>query len=132
MGDSNDNNIISITGSNSVINGSLIAIPSTIISTNGYESNLSSNIQIGYTTSSDPLGPDEYGYYIYDENDSNYQWFPDYDWIEIDPDYGGDGIELSIYDVIKGCEQFQDYKNVRLGIDWFQRFNADAYMILLD
>ena len=41
-------------------------------------------------------------------------------------------LELSIYDVIKGCEQFQDYKNVRLGIDWFQRFNADAYMILLD
>ena len=41
-------------------------------------------------------------------------------------------LELSIYDVIKGCEQFQDYKNVRLGIEWFQRFNADAYMVLLD
>ena len=42
------------------------------------------------------------------------------------------GLELSIYDTIKGCEQFQDYKNVRLGIEWFQRFNADAYMVLLD
>ena len=41
-------------------------------------------------------------------------------------------LELSIYDTIKGCEQFEDYENVRLGIDWFQRFNADAYMILLD
>jgi len=41
-------------------------------------------------------------------------------------------LELSIYDTIKGCEQFQDYKNVRLGIEWFQRFNASAYMILLD
>ena len=51
--------------------------------------------------------------------------------------FGGDSVklnalELSIYDTILGCEQFQDYKNVRLGIDWFQRFNADAYMILLD
>ena len=41
-------------------------------------------------------------------------------------------LELSIYDVIKGCEQFKDYKNVELGIDWFQKFNANAYMILLD
>ena len=41
-------------------------------------------------------------------------------------------LELSIYDVIKGCERFKDYKNVELGIDWFQKFNADAYMILLD
>jgi len=41
-------------------------------------------------------------------------------------------LELSIYDVIKGCEQFQDYKNVRLGLDWFMKFNASAYMILLD
>ena len=51
--------------------------------------------------------------------------------------FGGDRIklnalELSIYDTILGCEQFQDYKNVRLGIEWFQRFNADAYMVLLD
>ena len=42
------------------------------------------------------------------------------------------GLELSIYDTIKGCEQFQDYKNVRLGLDWFMKFNASAYMILLD
>ena len=35
--------------------------------------------------------------------------------------FGGDSIELnalelSIYDTIIGCEQFQDYKNVRLGL----------------
>ena len=51
--------------------------------------------------------------------------------------FGGDSVklnalELSIYDTILGCEQFQDYKNVRLGLDWFMKFNASAYMILLD
>ena len=41
-------------------------------------------------------------------------------------------LELSIYDTIKGCEQFEDYENVRLGLDWFMKFNPTAYMILLD
>ncbi len=41
-------------------------------------------------------------------------------------------LELSIYDTIKGCEQFEDYENVRLGLDWFMKFNPSAYMILLD
>ena len=31
----------------------------------------------------DPLGPDNYGYYIYDSNDINYYLHPEYDWIEI-------------------------------------------------
>ncbi len=51
--------------------------------------------------------------------------------------FGGDSVklnalELSIYDTILGCEQFQDYKNVRLGLDWFMKFNIKAYMVLLD
>ena len=41
-------------------------------------------------------------------------------------------LELSIYDTIKGCEQFEDYENVRLGLDWFMKFNPKAYMVLLD
>jgi len=51
--------------------------------------------------------------------------------------FGGDSIELnalelSIYDTIMGCEAFKDYKNVRLGLDWFMKFNSKAYMVLLD
>ena len=41
-------------------------------------------------------------------------------------------LELSIYDTIIGCEQFGDYENVRLGLDWFRKFSVDAYYILLD
>ena len=51
--------------------------------------------------------------------------------------FGGDSIEfnaleLSIYDTIIGFEQFGDFDNVRLGLDWFAKFNPKAYMVLLD
>ena len=41
-------------------------------------------------------------------------------------------LELSIYDTIKGCEEFRDWENVRRGLDWFIKFNPKAYMVLLD
>ena len=89
---------VSIIASNNIINGSIINIPININSSNGYEASIINSIQIGNISSVDPLGPDEYGYYIYGDEDISYQWAPNYEWIEIDPDYGGDGIELSIYD----------------------------------
>ena len=51
--------------------------------------------------------------------------------------FGGDSIELnalelSIYDTIIGCEHFGDFDYVRLGLDWFAKFNPKAYMVLLD
>jgi len=51
--------------------------------------------------------------------------------------FGGDSIELnalelSIYDMIIGCEMLQDWKNQRKGLDWFMKFNTKAYMVLLD
>jgi len=41
-------------------------------------------------------------------------------------------LELSIYDTIKGCEQFGKNDEMMRGLDWFRKFNADAYYILLD
>ena len=35
---------------------------------------------------------------IYDIGDTTYELAPSYDWIEIDPDYGGNGTEIDIYD----------------------------------
>ncbi len=51
--------------------------------------------------------------------------------------FGGDSIELnalelSIYDMLMGCETLKDWENHRLGLDWFMKFNPKAYMILLD
>ena len=35
------------------------------------------------TNSYHPLGPDSYGYYIYDSEDIDYLLAPTYDWVEI-------------------------------------------------
>ncbi len=50
----------------------------------GYEFNHNQNLQVGTVRVTDPVGPDEYGYYIYDSNDSNYSLKPTYEWIDIE------------------------------------------------
>ncbi len=40
--------------------------------------------QVGAVSSSDPIGPDDYGYYCFDNTDSAYSDRPVYDWINID------------------------------------------------
>lgn len=61
----------------------------------GYVSNFIMQVQIGVPTVNDPVGPDSYGYYIYDSGDVGYVLSPAYNWIEIDDRYGGDGSYLS-------------------------------------
>jgi len=38
----------------------------------------------------------------------------------------------AVYDLIMGCEQFQDWKTHRQGLDWFARNFPKQYMTLLD
>lgn len=45
-------------------------------------------VQIGQPGTDDPLGPDTYGYYMYDDTDIAYGETPQYNWIELDPNYG--------------------------------------------
>ncbi len=57
------------------------------------------NIPIGTVSQNTPLGPDSYGYFIYDESDTAFSDCPTYDWIEIDPSLGGSGTRLNtLYD----------------------------------
>jgi hypothetical protein len=49
--------------------------------------------------STDPLGPDDYGYIIYDMTDTSYEDCPTYQWIGIAPSEGGAGTALPISDV---------------------------------
>ena len=95
---SSSNNTITISSDDSLINGSIISVPISLSSDNGYELETLISIQVGSVTVNDPVGPDLNGYYIYDMGDTGYQLAPDYDWIEIDPDYGGSGDEVNVYD----------------------------------
>ncbi len=38
-----------------------------------------------------PVAPDNYGYWAYDDTDEGYSQKPIFDWIELDPHYGGEG-----------------------------------------
>jgi hypothetical protein len=48
-------------------------------------------LTLGPLNPSVPGGPDAYGYWAYDIVDTLYDEVPEYNWIEIDPNYGGDG-----------------------------------------
>ena len=54
-----------------------------LTSSDGFTRNQIINVTVGETRETDPLGPDPYGYYIYDSGDTEYAIAPDYDWIEI-------------------------------------------------
>jgi hypothetical protein len=53
------------------------------------------NITVGVIGTNDPVGPDNYGYYIFDNTDSTYATHPTYNWVEINPTYGGSGTKLN-------------------------------------
>lgn len=61
----------------------------------GFEQFADFNLPIGQVSSTTPLGPDSYGYFIYDITDTAYQDCPTYDWIEITPALGGSGTLLT-------------------------------------
>jgi len=50
---------------------------------------------LGSVNSFDPVGPDNYGYYMYDNTDLSYSPAPFYDWVEINPNLGGQGTRLN-------------------------------------
>ena len=39
---------------------------------------------------------------------------------------------VAVYDVIIGSEQAEEYETVRKGLDWFRKYFAKEYMVLLD
>ena len=95
---SNTTNPFEVSISSDVIPGS--QIPFTILLTNddGYNDEINLIIEVGQVFVTDPLGPDAYGYYCYDSFDSAYDLAPVYNWIEIDPNNGGNGQVLPLSD----------------------------------
>ncbi len=94
----NDTDRFEITASNHLLPGTMVLMNLNLTDENGYDSETSFLLEVGEASVTDPLGPDEYGYYCYDDGDTEYDNVPVYNWIEIDPDYGGPGTIISIYD----------------------------------
>ncbi len=62
----------------------------------GFSQRITHEIEVGIVTVTDPLGPDAYGYWVFDEGDIDYVDVPVYDWIEIAPDNDGDGVNTGL------------------------------------
>jgi len=61
----------------------------------------------------------------------------DKDNVEVKNPFSGESVMLTpeavaVYDTIRGCEMFGDYKKVRKGLDWFRKHYPAEYMVLLD
>ena len=80
------------------IPGMIIPLRMRLFNDSGFEQYVDFTLTIGSVTVNDPLGPDAYGYVIYDWMDIGYNDVPIYDWRGISPAEGGLGTALSISD----------------------------------
>lgn len=89
-------NIVSVDGFSvfarpSLIPGMQIPMRLRLFNSSGFEQNSTFNLPIGTVSQNTPLGPDEYGYLIYDMTDTAFPDCPTYSWMEISPNLGGGG-----------------------------------------
>ncbi len=76
-----------------------------ITSAEGLIMSHSLELEIGTPGKEDPTGPDQYGYYAFGSNDIEYSMTKAYDWIEIDPNYGGNGTIIPLNDYSEGGDK---------------------------
>jgi hypothetical protein len=103
-GDSIQNNsdYFTVQASSSVGIGRKFYFQLILRNTNGYQRIIEFPITIGVISNSSALGPDNYGYWAYDNTDINYSEHPTYNWVEIDPNFGGNGTQITMsYNSIK-------------------------------
>jgi hypothetical protein len=83
----------------STLPGRQIILSLALTTTGGYTQSVNFPVQLGTPVSTDPLGPDVYGYFAYDNTDTAYTEAPDFAWIELDPRYGAPaGADLYLMD----------------------------------
>ena len=100
--------------SSDIINGTVLPLEFLLTSSDGFIREEVINIMVGEVREEDPLGPDPYGYYIYDSGDMDDNYAPNYNWIEI---ADGLGEQLPIYDNGNGNNYAGTYTNGSTIID---------------
>ncbi|MCD4797165.1 MAG: T9SS type A sorting domain-containing protein [Candidatus Cloacimonetes bacterium] len=81
-----------------ILPGTQISMNIHLYNSEGYNDTIDFILEIGEVLVTDPLGPDAYGYYCYDDEDISHYKVPTYQWIEIDPTYGGSGTLIPLTD----------------------------------
>ncbi len=102
------------------IPGSDIEMSLRLDSDNGQFDTVSFNFTIGRPMPNAPFGPDKYGYICFDDTDQLWDEAPRYEWVEIDTNLGGSGINTGIRDL--GNEQdFSVLVNLPFGFRYYGR-----------
>ncbi|MDP8211310.1 MAG: C25 family cysteine peptidase [Candidatus Stygibacter australis] len=94
----NSNDVFGVTPSATIIPGSQLTLEIHLSNAEGFSQTCHINVPVGEVEVTDPFGPDEYGYWCYDDGDLGYENCPEYNWIEIDPDLGGNGTIINLND----------------------------------
>ncbi len=95
---SNNENRFEISANTTIYPGTQINFEIQLYNADGYDNVSAFIFEVGEVLVTDPLGPDAYGYYCFDDGDAGYYNTPEYQWIEIDPDYGGQGTIIQLDD----------------------------------
>ena len=80
---SNTSDTFEISADPELITGTQILMEINLYNEDGYDSTVQFLMGIGEVSITDPVGPDAYGYFCYDDEDIDYLNAPVYDWIEI-------------------------------------------------
>jgi len=92
-----------VTASSETFPGHPVQLGMSVSGDDGFRDTVYFQITVGLQSLTDPAGPDNYGYYCFDNTDTlNYELAPRFEWIEIDPGHGGSGEILPIYDNYEG------------------------------
>ena len=75
---------------------------------NGAIQQIPFNLSVGEVESTDPVGPDNHGYLIFDNTDTDYSKAPVYDWVEIAPSQGGPGETIPLNDTGENNDDVYD------------------------
>ena len=81
-----------------ILPGMIIPMRVRLYNDGGYEQFVDFSLTISVVTVQDPLGPDAYGYVIFDDQDWNYAERPVYEWVGIAPAEGGVGTIVPLTD----------------------------------
>src|SRR5690554_1536423 len=92
----NNSNSFVLSLSGTVIPGTIYELELHLYNASGFEQTLPLQLTVGTVSVTDPLGPDLYGYRCYDDDDTDYLEAPNYEWIEIAPTLGGNGVNTGL------------------------------------
>jgi len=87
-----------ITSPSDCIPGQLANLRLVLVCADGVRQTVPFTLPVGTANSNEPTGPDAYGYWCYDQTDTDYADAPTYQWIDINPASGGPGTSADLND----------------------------------